>query len=64
MCVVPDRGPLCRRGTVLVWSADAGGSPSDDDRSAEHAAVADAAARPRDRAVFEGWNRTSVVPVY
>jgi len=41
--------------SVPMWSADAGGSSSDGDRDAEPAAVADAAARPRDRAVFEGW---------
>jgi len=33
-------------------------------RSAQPAAVADAAVRPRDRAFFEGWNRTRAVPVY
>src|SRR3982751_6193877 len=41
MRVLPDCGPLCRRGSVRVWSADAGGNPSDGDRDAEHAVAAD-----------------------
>jgi len=33
-------------------------------RAAEHAAVADAAARPRDRTVFGGQEHANVVPIY
>ena len=32
--------------------------------AAQHAAVADAATRPRDRAVFEGQYRSDVIPLY
>src|SRR5438034_11666215 len=37
--------PLCRRGTVGVWSAHAGGNPKEGERSAEHAHAADRFAR-------------------
>jgi hypothetical protein len=40
-----DQGSLCQGGIVWVWSAHAGDNPSDDDRVAEHAAVADRFAR-------------------
>ena len=43
--VVPTERPLCRRGTVQVWSAHAAGNPSDRDRSAEHVVAADRFAR-------------------
>ena len=35
------QGPFCRRGSVPVWSAQAGGTPSEGGRSAEHAYAAD-----------------------
>ena len=37
--------PLCRCGAMWVWSADAGGNPSDLDRVAEHIVPADRCAR-------------------
>ena len=48
--VIPDaRGsderPLCRRDSVPVWSAHAGGNQNAGDRSAEHAHAADRFAR-------------------
>jgi hypothetical protein len=33
-------------------------------RSAQPAAVADAALRPRDRAFFAGWQQTTAFPIY
>src|SRR5438094_476507 len=41
MGVLPIARPLCRCGSVPVWSADAADNPSDGDRSAEHAHAAD-----------------------
>jgi len=40
-----DCGSLCRCGTMPVWSADAGGNPSDGERDAEQAVAADRFAR-------------------
>jgi hypothetical protein len=40
--------PLWRGGSVLVWSAHAGGSPSNGERVAEHAV-------PADRCAHELW---------
>ena len=66
-------------GTCLAWSAhaswlgcltlaavlEAGHQPKHHGRrSAQPAAVADAAARPQDRRHFEGWNRVKVISIY
>ena len=73
-------GTFGRRGNCLVWQPNASSLGTFGRRGkslaagwlvkraarrpAQPAAVADAALRPRDRAFFEGWDRTSVVPVY
>jgi hypothetical protein len=43
--VIPTARPLCRCGTMPVWSAHAAGNPNAGDRSAEHAVPADRCAR-------------------
>jgi len=72
MCVVPERGPLCRRDTRGAWfrpnARCAGVVPGWCGRwmlvatqmacrAAEHIVQAEAATRPRDRAFFDAQNR-------
>jgi len=45
LSVIPTERPLCRCGTMLVWSAHATHNPSNRSRSAEHGIAVDRFAR-------------------